>query len=255
MMVQADMVAAVNATREEADTGRGGDRDNGVRMPSRRKARGTRGEVPLSERAYQTIEEKIVVGELPAGKALSEGALAELLGMGRTPVREALQRLAGEGLVQILPQRGVLVSDITVDDYLKLMEARRPLDVLIADIVSSRASDSQRMRIAEIAVLFDEARSVADERLFMHVDREFNGLLCEASGNVYLARMSGLLQGQSRRFYFRHRHRTDFSETAGLHGELARAIAAGDPGRAGKAADAIIAFNIRLARDVLLDRR
>ncbi len=236
-------------------------------MPDRRKvkgggspavppaARGRRGEMPFSERAYQSIEEKIVVGELAAGSILSEAGLAGLLGMGRTPIREALQRLSAEGLVQILPQRGVLVSDITVDDYLKLMEARRPLDVLIADLASSRASSEQRARFFASATLFDAARGAADERLFMQVDREFNGLLCEAAGNAYAARMSGLLQGQSRRFYFRHHRRTEFGETADLHAELAKTVAAGAPERARQAAEAIIAFNIRLAHDVLLDRR
>ncbi|OJU38109.1 MAG: hypothetical protein BGN94_06835 [Rhizobiales bacterium 68-8] len=240
---------------------------SGSRMPERRKVkdggssamppvvRGRRGEAPLSEQAYQSIEEKIVVGELPAGSVLSEAGLAELLGMGRTPIREALQRLSAEGLVQILPQRGVLVSDVTVDDYMKLMEARRPLDVLVADLASSRALDGQRARISEIATLFEAARGAADERLFMQVDREFNGLLCDAAGNAYVARMSGLLQGQSRRFYFRHHRRAEFGETAGLHAELAKAVAAGSPERARQAAEAIIAFNIRLAHDVLRDRR
>ena len=67
--------------------------------------------------------------------------------------------------------------------------------------------------------------------------------------------MSGLLQGQSRRFYFRHHRRAEFGETAGLHAELAKAVAAGAPERARQAAEAIIAFNIRLAHDVLRDRR
>lgn len=218
-------------------------------------AKSRRGVIPLSDQAYQAIEEKIVANEFLPGKVLSEGGLAELLGMGRTPIREALQRLANEGLVQILPQRGILVSDITVDDYLRLMEARRPLDILVADLASIRASEDQRMLISEIAMQFHHAQKAADERLFMKVDRKFNAVLTAVADNPYISRMASLLQGQSRRFYFRHHRNADFGETTGLHARLAEAVASGNREEAKDAAAGIISFNIRFAHEVLLSRR
>ncbi|TIS48163.1 MAG: GntR family transcriptional regulator, partial [Mesorhizobium sp.] len=173
----------------------------GRATPVLKSVRRGRGEVPLSDQAYQILEEKIVTNEFSPGKVLSEGLLATQLGMGRTPVREALQRLANEGLVQILPQRGILVSDLTVDDYLKLMEARRPLERLIAELAAVRASQKQNFTISKQASQFRQAQQSGNERLFMKVDHEFNHSLIEAADNNYVSRMVGLLHGQSRRFY------------------------------------------------------
>lgn len=220
-----------------------------------RTAKRRRGEVPLSDQAYEMIEEKIVTNEFPPNKVLSEAYLANLLGTGRTPVREALQRLAAEGLVQVLPQRGILVSDLTVDNYLRLMEARLPLEILLAELASMRASEAQRKRILEISTEFRRTQHTADERMFMKLDREFNALLSAAAGNPYVSRMVGLLQGQSRRFYFKHHAMADLGEVARLHAELAEAVAAGAQEKAKPAAADIIEFNTRLASRVLLDKR
>ncbi|RUV95200.1 GntR family transcriptional regulator [Mesorhizobium sp. M1A.F.Ca.IN.022.07.1.1] len=223
----------------------------GRATPVLKSVRRGRGEVPLSDQAYQILEEKIVTNEFSPGKVLSEGLLATQLGMGRTPVREALQRLANEGLVQILPQRGILVSDLTVDDYLKLMEARRPLERLIAELAAVRASQKQNFTISKQASQFRQAQQSGNERLFMKVDHEFNHSLIEAADNNYVSRMVGLLHGQSRRFYFKHHAVTDFSETARLHADLAEAVANRREDNAIVAADRLIDFNVRLANRVL----
>jgi len=228
--------------------------DNGQSPAAATSARRRRGEIPLSDQAYQILEEKIVTNEFSPGKILSESALALQLGMGRTPVREALQRLGSEGLLQILPQRGILVSDLTVDDYLKLMEARRPLERLIAELSSVRASQKQNAAISAQAVQFRQVQQDGNERLFMKVDHDFNNTLIEAADNTYVSRMLGLLHGQSRRFYFRHHALTDFSETARLHADLAEAVANRRKDSAVIAADRLIDFNVQLAGRVL-DRR
>jgi DNA-binding GntR family transcriptional regulator len=84
----------------------------------------------------------IVRLELPPGSAVSEAMLSERLGIGRTPIREALQRLARERLVQILPRRGVIVSDINVKGQLRLIELRREVERLV--VRSATASPSPR---------------------------------------------------------------------------------------------------------------
>ena len=90
------------------------------------------GNVTLTDKAYAQIEEQIVTLQLPPGTVLSELVLADRLGIGRTPIREALHRLSRDGLVNILPRRGVLVSEIDLRSQLRLLEVRRELERLMA---------------------------------------------------------------------------------------------------------------------------
>jgi DNA-binding GntR family transcriptional regulator len=86
----------------------------------------------LTDQAYRRIEELIVTLRLQPGEVLSESALSAMLGIGRTPIREAIQRLAGEGLVTVLPRKGLLVSDINPRRQLLLLELRREIERLLA---------------------------------------------------------------------------------------------------------------------------
>src|SRR5258707_256719 len=81
----------------------------------------------LTDQAYRELEEEIITLRIPPGAVVSEALLSKRFGVGRTPVREALQRLAREGLVVIMPRRGVVVSEIDVSAQLRLLEARRLL--------------------------------------------------------------------------------------------------------------------------------
>src|SRR4249920_2921182 len=86
----------------------------------------------LTDRAYAVLEEMIVTLQLPPTAVISEAALSEQLGIGRTPIREALQRLARERLVIVLPRRGIIVSQIDVRSQLRLLEVRREIERLVA---------------------------------------------------------------------------------------------------------------------------
>src|SRR5262249_44464891 len=94
----------------------------------------------LTEKAYRQIEELIVTLQIPPGTVVSEAQLSERLAIGRTPIREALQRLARERLVVVLPRRGIMVSEINVRTQLRLLEVRRELERLIARSAARRAS-------------------------------------------------------------------------------------------------------------------
>src|SRR3546814_10008309 len=87
----------------------------------------------------------IITLQLAPGSAVSEAGLSELLGIGRTPIREALQRLARERLITILPQRGVLVSEINVGTKLRLLEVRRELERMIARRSEEHTSEIQSL--------------------------------------------------------------------------------------------------------------
>ena len=179
--------------------------------------------------------------ELPPGGAVSEAMLSERLGIGRTPIREALQRLGRERLVQILPRRGVIVSDINVKAQLRLLEVRREIERLVARSAARRASQEERARFAELAKAFERAARTNDDITFLRIDREFNELCLEAARNEFAATAMQLMASLSRRFWYLHyQQAADMPETAKLHADIARAIAEGDVDAAGRAADALL---------------
>lgn len=197
----------------------------------------------LTERAYGLLEEMIVTLQLAPGSVLSETALSQRLDIGRTPVREALQRLAREGLVTILPRRGILVSDFNVKSQLRMLEVRREIERLMARSAAERASELERARMAEIAAEMRAAARAGDDIRFMRLDREFNQLITAAARNEFAAKTIALMAGLSRRFWFmHHQHVDDLPLAAERHAEVADAIATGNVDGAGRASDALLDY-------------
>ena len=195
----------------------------------------------LTDRAYADIEEMIVFLKLAPGSAISEAELSAHLGIGRTPIREALQRLARERLVQILPRRGIIVSGIDVSGQLRLLEVRRELERLIATSAARRATDTERVRFRELAAAFEQAARINDDVSFMRVDRDFNVLCSAASHNEFAANAMSLMHSLSRRFWYIHyKQAADMPQTAKLHADIARAISAGDEDAAAAAMDRLL---------------
>ena len=197
----------------------------------------------LTDRAYVALEEMICTLRLEPGEVLSEGALSETLGIGRTPVREALQRLAREGLVTVLPRRGVLVSEFNVKKQLRMLEVRRELERLMARSAASRATDEERMRLETVARAMRESAEAGDDIGFMRLDHEFNVLVSQTNRNEFAAEAISLMAGLSRRFWFmHHRQAGDLSMIASLHADIAVAIASGDGPAAAAASDALLDY-------------
>ena len=140
----------------------------------------------LSDRAYSLIKHRIVTLELPPLAAIDEQALMESLQLGRTPIREALQRLATEGLVFFAPRRGMFVADISITDLQKIFEARLVLEGFCAYLAAQRATPEQ---LAELEALVQELQRVkdGDARALMAIDEGFHNLLYEAADNEFLA--------------------------------------------------------------------
>ena len=198
-------------------------------------------ESSLTDRAWRALEEEIVTLRIPPGSVVSEASLSTRLGFGRTPVREALQRLASEGLVQILPRRGIIVTDIDVAAQLRLLEVRREIERLLARSAAQRSSREIRDRFGSIARGMEEAAEREDDVAFMRLDRAFNLLLIEAAGNEFAAAAMRVMNGLARRFWYAHyKLVADMPLTARLHAAAARAIAAGDAGAAAVASDQLI---------------
>jgi DNA-binding GntR family transcriptional regulator len=195
----------------------------------------------LTDCAYTALEEMIVRLELRPGSAVSEAMLSQRLGIGRTPIREALQRLARERLVQILPRRGVIVSGIDVRAQLRLLEVRREVERLVARSAARRATPEERTRFAEIARGMERAARTGDDVSFLRLDREFNELCLEAARNEFADTALGLMNSLSRRFWYLHyKQAADMPETAKLHADIARAVADGDEDAAARASDVLL---------------
>jgi DNA-binding GntR family transcriptional regulator len=197
----------------------------------------------LTEQAYQAIEERIVTLQLKPGDILSEQMLSAATSIGRTPIREALQRLAREGLVTILPRKGILVSDMNPRSQLLVLEVRRELERLLSRAGAERATKEQKAELLEIARGMDQAAKDNDDIVFMRLDRELNRLMVAAAHNDYAARSMKLLQGLSRRFWYMHyRMAADLPLCARLHAGQARSIAKGDAEAAARASDKLMDY-------------
>ena len=189
------------------------------------------------------MEEQIVTLRLKPSQVLSEQMLSATFNIGRTPIREALQRLAREGLVSILPRKGILVSDINPRNQLLVLEVRRELERLLSRAGAERASKEQREQLQDIAQGMDRASKANDDIAFMRLDRELNRLIIEAAHNDYAARSMKLLQGLSRRFWYMHyREAADLPLCARLHANQARAIAQGNGDAAARASDKLMDY-------------
>jgi DNA-binding GntR family transcriptional regulator len=213
---------------------------------------GTESLVPaetLTDKAYRALEEEIVTLRIPPGTVVSEAMLSRRLGIGRTPVREALQRLVREWLVVILPRRGIVVSEIDPVRQLRVLEVRREIERFLSRCSAQRATAPQRARFAAVAAGMDEAAARADDLAFMRLDREFNLLVLESAGNEFAAAAMALMNGLSRRFWYLHyKQAADLPLAARLHAAIARAIEASDADGAGRASDALVDYIQTFAR-------
>ena len=223
------------------------------KKPARPIVNGSR---TLTEQAYNQLEEMIVTLNLAPGAVLSEQTLSAALGIGRTPIREALQRLGHEGLVRVLPRKAIIVTDTDPKRQLLVLEVRRELERLLARASAERATDRERQRFQAIADGMEAAARTSDDIAFLRLDRELNALLAHAAHNEYASRSMRYLNGHSRRFwYLNNKQAADLPKCARLHAEQARAIAKGNPARAMAASDRLIDYVESFTRATVVGRR
>ncbi|MBC7243265.1 MAG: GntR family transcriptional regulator [Anaerolineae bacterium] len=153
-----------------------------------------------TERAYRTIREKIIRLEYAPGELLVESGLAEELGTGRTPVREALKMLACENLVVIIPQRGIYVADISLTDLQEIAELRLAVEGLAAQLAAQRITPQQLERLRSLTHQLAHTAPGDVEKL-MEIDRQFHLTVAEAAGNKHLADVIVSLYDKSLRLW------------------------------------------------------
>jgi len=140
-----------------------------------------------TDRAYSILKSRIVSLELPPGAILREEELMGTLGLGRTPIREALQRLARDDLVIIQPRRGMYVAEIGVTDLKQIFEARIPLETWSARLAAERITDAELDRLENIIDQVDQEPAGAGFiRALMESDRQAHAIISEATGNKFL---------------------------------------------------------------------
>jgi DNA-binding GntR family transcriptional regulator len=206
----------------------------------------------LVDEVYARIESMIVMLQLSPGALLSEVELGRQFGVSRTPVGEALQRLAREGLVTILPRRGILVTEVNIADQLRLQELRREVSRFIARCGAARATTEERARIATIASNFLQAAEADDKVAVMRADKEFHDLFATCAHNSYAAASMSSMDSLSRRFWYVHRDaRGSDKESARLHADIALAIAEGNQEKAVQASDAFADYLDAFTRSIL----
>lgn len=195
-----------------------------------------------AEQAYNLLEEMIVTLALPPGAILAESLLIEKTGLGRTPIREALQRLSEVGLIDILPRRGTLVTEIDVSDQLALLEVRRELDRLIATSAARRRNTEQSALFAGMALEMRRAAATDDYLLFLRVDRVFNQRIAETAANRHLVKAITPIHALARRFWYKFYRPYDLPIAAISHANIMEAVVTGDAVAAGHASDALLDY-------------
>lgn len=183
----------------------------------------------LAERAYDILEEAIVTLDLEPGSIISEQELSELTGIGRTPTREAIQRLSRDRLIQVLPKRGLMISPLDLGGQLNLLELRREVEGLVCRSAARRATLDQRARFSALAADFRLCVENNDQLHFARVDKDFNELCLEAAQNEYAEVAMRPILGLTRRsWYFHQRRGASMPEMALLHAALADCIVDGE---------------------------
>lgn len=187
--------------------------------------------------AYRRLERLIVTLELAPGATVTEGALIERTELGRTPVREAIQRLAWEGLIDVRPRAGLAIAPLHAADWTKVIDARRGVESLLARSAARNATPAAVDLFYSAAIAMERAATSSDVMAFLDADKSFDEALAEASDNAFAARVAQPLQTHSRRFWFRFQRGASLAESAGRHVEIIQAILAHDPDRAAAEAD------------------
>ncbi|MBI2317750.1 MAG: GntR family transcriptional regulator [Betaproteobacteria bacterium] len=169
-------------------------------MPTKAKARAPK--IPLHDQAYEKIKHEIITLGFRPGEYLNEALVSKLLRIGRTPVRQALNRLMLEGMVDVIPRKGVIVKAVSLDDVIETIDVRIVNETYCAKLAAVRADDNDIAELTRILDQAEEAVAVSDSVRQMTLDRDFHNTLSRAARNTVLADCIRTLHDRSLRFWF-----------------------------------------------------
>ena len=207
-----------------------------------------------SEAAYLRIRDRIVSLDMPPGSVVQEARLREELEIGRTPIREALQRLALENLVKSIPHRGTFVTDVNITDLARITEVRVVLEAHAAKLAAERLTASDRPAIQELLDVL-EAGGATDQRELMRLDQRIHRQIYRAARNSFLERTLERYMNLSLRLWYLVLDReVRLRDAVAENVELLRAVLAGDGSRAEDCMRRHVAGFEREIRKALVER-
>src|SRR3989442_14080525 len=185
-----------------------------------------------SEEAYLRIRDRIVCLDMPPGSVVEEGRLRDELEIGRTPIREALQRLAWENLVRSVPHRGTFVTDVNITALARITEVRVVLEGHAARLATEKITTADREEMVELLELVRRGH-VTDQRDLMQLDQQIHRLVYRTAHNPFLeATLERYFNLSLRLWYLVLDREVRLREAVDEHVELLQAILAGDGQRA-----------------------
>jgi DNA-binding GntR family transcriptional regulator len=205
----------------------------------------------LADRAYYAIREWIVTLDLAPGSVVNERELMGRLGLGRTPVREALRDLAREQLVDVFPRRGMFVSGVVVGDIAGLSEVRLVLETEAARLAAERRNETD---LEETAALLDELARLSGahgERRLIDLDERIHRHVARCAHNPFLEATLEQYYVLALRIWFLALERVALGAAIGEHHAILEAIRDGDADRAADVMQAHVVSFERAIRAVL----
>lgn len=207
---------------------------------------------PLGEIVFDYLKNAIIAGDLKPGERLMEIAIAEQLGVSRTPVREAIRKLEKEKFIEMIPRKGAYVSSTTLKDMLDVLEVRRLIEGFSTELAADRMTDEGLVLLLRTHRAFLKALDDNDTDSMISLDNEFHDLILKASDNIKLIEIATALSEQVQRYrlsYFTEM--SNFEELREWHEKIYDAIEKKDSKRASEVAKkhveliekAVVAFN------------
>lgn len=171
--------------------------------------------VSLRDQAYETIKNSIITCAFRPGESINEALVANMIGVGRTPVHQALDRLRLEGMVEVIPRKGVIVKPVILSAIMQMIEVRAANECFCARLAAARADDDDIRALRHVTKRARSAIVKHDINTLMSLDREFHETLARAAKNDELADILRRLHEQSLRFWFisfKSDHHVSFQE-------------------------------------------
>jgi len=163
---------------------------------------GSRPVKSLLDQAYNEIKLRIITCGYRPGEVLSEAAISDELKIGRTPIHQAIHRLMMDGLITIMPRKGVMVAPAGVDEVMEIIDVRLVTECYCARLAADRADDSELQDLQRIVDASEKVTNQRDVEKMMLFDREFHDTLARAARNTVLADILRSLHERSLRFWF-----------------------------------------------------
>ncbi|MCW5706140.1 GntR family transcriptional regulator [Shinella sp.] len=174
--------------------------------------------------AYLALEGLIVTLKLKPGSLVTERQLIALAGHGRTPVREAIQKLEWQGLIAVRPRAGLQITAIRPEDHAEVMATRRQLEPLAADLVARHAGEAHRGELVACAQAMTACSIHSDMEGFLVADKAFDEIMEAACPNRFLTAALAPLQTHARRLWFARADNRQMDRSVDLHVKVIRAI-------------------------------